>query len=177
MTVGRTVMLGAIAALVVSGTVLGLLWRFGVWEYMLFGHTDLRVIFWPSSVMLTVAWCTTARGILITVFSVAINCFLYVGVALMLRACIRWGNFGQSIFATSVSALSAFIIWNTALVLTGGNYCIVLFTVPYTTKSFILPRWVWGPIPMSICAISTLTAVVLWIKLLVSGMRTRHSIS
>jgi hypothetical protein len=88
MTVRRTVMLAATAALVVSGAVLGLLWRLGIWEYMLFGRTDLRVIFWPSSSMLPLEWCTTAHGILITLFSVVINCFLYIGIALMLRACI-----------------------------------------------------------------------------------------
>ena len=88
MTLRRTVMLAAVAALVVSGTVLGLLAWLGIWEYMLFGRIDLRVILWPSSIMLPMEWCTTARGILITLFSVALNCFLYIGVALMLRTCI-----------------------------------------------------------------------------------------
>ncbi len=88
MTVRRTAMRAASAALVVSGTVLGLLWRFGEWDIVQIGHTDLRVILWPSSAMLTVGWCSTARGILITIFSVAVNCFLYVGISLVLRACI-----------------------------------------------------------------------------------------
>jgi hypothetical protein len=64
MTVKQTAMIAGGAALIVSGTVLGLLWRFGVWQYMLLGHTDLRVIMWPSSVMLTVGWCSTLPGIL-----------------------------------------------------------------------------------------------------------------
>ncbi len=88
MTLRRTVMLAAVAALVVSGTVLGLLAWLGIWEYMLFGRTDLRVILWPSSVMLPMEWCTTARGILITLLSIILNCFMYIGIALMLRSCI-----------------------------------------------------------------------------------------
>jgi len=78
-------MLAATAALVVSGTALGLLWRLGIWKYMLFGRTNLRLILWPSSGILTVGWCTTPNGILITVFSVVVNCFFYIGVALTLR--------------------------------------------------------------------------------------------
>jgi hypothetical protein len=88
MTLRRTVMLAATAALIVSGTVLGLLGWLGIWQYMLFGSTDLRVILWPSSVMLPMEWCTTARGILITVLSAIVNCFLYIGIALMLRTFI-----------------------------------------------------------------------------------------
>jgi hypothetical protein len=93
-TIGRTVTVAGIAALVVSGTVLGLLVRFGIWKYMLFGRIDLRLIVWPSSVMLPLDWCTTAHGIFMTLFSVVVNCFLYVGIALMLRICAcgvrRW---------------------------------------------------------------------------------------
>ena len=75
--------------MIVPGTVLGLLWRFGVWRYMQLGHTDLRVVLWPSSVMLTVGWCSTLPGILITMSSVAINCLLYIGIALLLRGLLR----------------------------------------------------------------------------------------
>jgi hypothetical protein len=57
MTVKQTAAIASGAALIVSGTVLGLLWRFGVWCYMQVGQTDLRVIVWPSSVMLTSGWC------------------------------------------------------------------------------------------------------------------------
>jgi hypothetical protein len=175
MTVRRTVVVAATAALVVSGTVLGLLWRFGVWEYMLLGHTDVRVIFWPSSVILTVGWGTTTRGILITLFSVFVNCVLYVGIALLLRSCIRWGRFRIGIVATCVSLVTLFVWWNTALVLTADNYCAVLFTVPYAHKSFVLPGWMWGPVPLLVWAISTLAAVVLWMTLLVRRLRLRRT--
>ena len=86
MTVKQTIATAGGAALIVSGIVLGLLWRYGVWRYMVIGHTDLRVILWPSSVMLTVGWCSTLPGILTTISSVAINCLLYTGIALLLRA-------------------------------------------------------------------------------------------
>jgi hypothetical protein len=79
MTVKQTAAIASGAALIVSGTVLGLLWRFGVWCYMQVGQTDLRVILWPSSQMLTAGWCSTLTGILITTYSVAINCWLYIG--------------------------------------------------------------------------------------------------
>jgi hypothetical protein len=46
-------------------------------------------VLWPSSVMLTSGWCSTVPGILITISSIAINCLLYVCVALLLRACVR----------------------------------------------------------------------------------------
>lgn len=90
MTVKQTATIASGAALIVSGTILGLLWRFGVWRYMQLGHTDLRVILWPSSVMLTVGWCSTLPGILTTMSSVAINCLLYIGIALLLRGLLRW---------------------------------------------------------------------------------------
>jgi hypothetical protein len=79
-----------VAALVVSGTVLGLLWRYGIWEIMLVGKTDVRVILWPSSIMITVGWCSTAAGIMTTVSSIAINCLLYIGIALLLRRGFQW---------------------------------------------------------------------------------------
>jgi len=81
----QTAAIASGAALIVSGTVLGLLWRFGVWRYMQVGGTDLRVILWPSSQMLTAGWCSTLTGILITTYSVAINCWLYIGIGLLLR--------------------------------------------------------------------------------------------
>jgi hypothetical protein len=86
MTVKQTAAIASGAALIVSGTVLGLLWRFGVWRYMQVGGTDLRVILWPSSQMLIVGWCSTLTGILITTYSVAINCWLYIGIGLLLRS-------------------------------------------------------------------------------------------
>jgi hypothetical protein len=44
---------------------------------------------WPSSVMLTLDWCCTVLGILITASSVAINCLIYIAIGLLLRAGIR----------------------------------------------------------------------------------------
>ena len=86
MVIRRTIVLVAGAALLVSAIVLCLLAWLGIWEYMLFGRIDLRVIFWPSSIMIPLDWSTTARGIIVTLFSVVVNCFLYVGIALILRA-------------------------------------------------------------------------------------------
>jgi len=54
------------------------------------GKTDVRVILWPSSIVITVGWCTTAAGIMTTISSIAINCLLYVGIALLLRRCFQW---------------------------------------------------------------------------------------
>jgi hypothetical protein len=85
MSVRQTAVLASGVALLVCGTVLVLLWRLGIWEYLLLGRTDLRVIFWPSSVMVPIHWSTSAYGILMTSFSVLANCFLYVGIALFLR--------------------------------------------------------------------------------------------
>jgi hypothetical protein len=89
MSTRQTAIIAGATALMVSGTVLGLLWRYGVWEIMALGKTDLRVILWPSSIMITVGWCSTAAGILTTVSSIAINCLLYIGVALLLRRCFQ----------------------------------------------------------------------------------------
>jgi flagellar motor component MotA len=86
----RTAIIGSAIALIVCGTVLGLLCRYGIWEIMVLGKTDLRVILWPSSIMITVGWCCTVAGIMTTVSSIAINCILYAGVALLLRRCFQW---------------------------------------------------------------------------------------
>ena len=89
MTARQTASLGGAVGLIVSGTVLALLWFFGVWSILRIGNTDLRVLIWPSSVMLTAGWCCTIPGVLITISSVVINCLLYILIALGLRACIR----------------------------------------------------------------------------------------
>lgn len=90
MSTKQTAVIAGVAALIVPGVVLTLLWRYGIWEIMVPGNTDLRVILWPSSVMITVGWCSTAAGIMTTVSSIAINCLLYIGMALLLRRCLRW---------------------------------------------------------------------------------------
>jgi hypothetical protein len=89
MTVRQTGAIGRAVGLIVSGAVLALLWRFGVWRLMRIGSTDLRVVLWPSSVMLTVGWCSTVPGIMTTISSIAINCLLYAAIALGLRACFH----------------------------------------------------------------------------------------
>jgi hypothetical protein len=88
MTMRQTVATGGGVGLAISGVVLALLWRYGIWQVMV-GRTDLRAVLWPSSVMVPVTWSSTIPGILTTIFSVAINCLIYITVALLLRASIR----------------------------------------------------------------------------------------
>jgi hypothetical protein len=61
----------------------GMAWGFGV------GNTNLMNLLWPSNVMVIRGWRSTVPGIMITVSSVAINCLMYAGIALVVRACIR----------------------------------------------------------------------------------------
>jgi len=89
MTVRQTMAVGGVVGLTLSGAVLVLLWFFGVWRFMRIGNTDLRVVLWPSSIMLTGGWCCTVPGIMTTISSIAINCLLYAAIALGLRACFR----------------------------------------------------------------------------------------
>jgi hypothetical protein len=72
--------IGAFVGFGISLAVLALLW-FGVAGVLNVGRTDLMYIFWPSSLMLTVGWRSTAPGIAMTVVSVAINCVFYMAVA------------------------------------------------------------------------------------------------
>ena len=80
MTPRQVLLIGAIVGFCVSLAVLALLW-FGVAGVLNVGRTDLMYIFWPSSLMLTVGWRTTAPGIATTVVSVGINCLLYMAIA------------------------------------------------------------------------------------------------
>ncbi len=89
MNVRQTAVIGGCMGLIVPGSVLALLWRFGLWHLMRIGRTDLRVVLWPSSVMLTAGWCSTVPGILTTFSSIMINCLLYMAIAVALRSCIR----------------------------------------------------------------------------------------
>lgn len=89
MTVRQTAVVGGTVGLIVSAAVLVLLGSFGVWHLMRVGSTDLRVMVWPSSAMLTAGWCSTLPGIMTTIASIAINCLLYAAVALLLRAGVR----------------------------------------------------------------------------------------
>jgi len=90
MSTRQTAIIAGLVAFVVSGTALALLLRYGIWEYMLFGKADLRVILWPSSIMITIGWCCTAAGIMTTISSIAINCLLYIGITLSLKRCFQW---------------------------------------------------------------------------------------
>ena len=85
-------LLGAVIGLVVSGSVLALMW-FGVSGALRVGNTDLMYVFWPSSLVLIGGWHTTGLGIVITILSVVTNCLMYAGVALLLRWAVdrvRW---------------------------------------------------------------------------------------
>ncbi len=77
-------LLGAAIGLVVSGSVLALMW-FGVSGVLYVGNTDLMYVLWPASLVLIGGWHTTAFGMLITIVSVVTNCLMYAGVALLLR--------------------------------------------------------------------------------------------
>ena len=77
-------LLGAAIGLVVSGSVLALMW-FGVSGVLYVGNTDLMYVLWPASLVLVGGWHTTAFGILVTIVSVIANCLMYTGVALLLR--------------------------------------------------------------------------------------------
>lgn len=75
-------------ALVVSGTVLALLYA-GVAGVLRLGNgLDLRYVLWPASYMLVIGWHTTAVGVAITIASVTINCAMYVATALGLRSAV-----------------------------------------------------------------------------------------
>jgi hypothetical protein len=84
------------------------------------------------------------------------------------------GLYRMSVIATCISGISLFIFWNTALVLTSRNYCIVLFEVPFTNRSVQLPNWMWGRYPFLVTGISTLTAGVLWTSLFFRRRRMRE---
>lgn len=85
MTTRQAAILGGIVGLLVSTSVLILLF-YGVSGVLSIGNdTDLRYIVWPSWVMLTVGWRTTLRGIITTLISVAINCGMYGILAILLR--------------------------------------------------------------------------------------------
>ncbi len=84
-----TILGGIIVGLAVSSAILVLM-GFGVSGVLrLENGTDLMYVLWPSSLILVGGWRTTAAGILITVFSVAANCAMYVCLALALRFAIR----------------------------------------------------------------------------------------
>lgn len=86
---------------------------------------------------------------------------------------VRRRLFRTCVITTGVSALWLLVLCNTRLVLTSHNYCVVLFTVPFTGNAVSFPRWMWGPIPFSMWVVSTLAALVLWTVLLVRRSRAQ----
>ena len=82
--------------------------------------------------------------------------------------------FRFSVVTTCIAALSLFILSNTVLALATQHYCIVYFEVPFTAKTFRLPYWMWGLYPFLVFAISTATAIALWIIFFVKRMRMRR---
>jgi hypothetical protein len=84
-----------------------------------------------------------------------------------------------AIIATTISALALFFISNTGLALPPMNPngtrppCVLLFEVPFTDYSFQLPLWMWGAVPFSAVALSTLAAVITWIMLLFRWRATK----
>jgi hypothetical protein len=84
--------------------------------------------------------------------------------------------FRLAIAATCVSALMLFIYSNTVLALTTGHYCVVLFELPLTDKSYQLPNWMWGLCPISVWAISSVSALGLWMALGIKRLRTNRTV-
>jgi hypothetical protein len=87
-TMRQAAILGGIVGLLVSTSVLILLW-YGVSGILAIGNNtdpiDLMYIVWPSALMLTVGWRTTPHGITTTLFSAAINGGMYGILAILLR--------------------------------------------------------------------------------------------
>src|SRR5438105_3150626 len=83
-----TVLTGAAIGLIISVSILALMWL-GVAGVLQTGSADLMYILWPSSLVLIGGWHTTTRGILITISSVAANCLMYAGLAMLLRSGVR----------------------------------------------------------------------------------------
>ena len=75
--------------------VLTFLWLYGILEWRVTAGSSINLtrLLWPSSMMLTVTWRCTVPGIMTTLSSIAINCLLYMGTALLLRSIfIRFGK-------------------------------------------------------------------------------------
>ncbi len=72
---GKTAIAGAVVGLVVSGTTLVLLWNSGL-------DSRLRLVLWPASLILPPDWCCTMTGVMATMIATAINCLMYIAIAL-----------------------------------------------------------------------------------------------
>jgi mannose/fructose/N-acetylgalactosamine-specific phosphotransferase system component IIC len=80
---------GAVIGLIVCGGILSLLW-FGVSGVLGVRGIDLMYVLWPSSVLLVVTWHSTITGVTITALAVAMNCLMYMTLALVVRASVRF---------------------------------------------------------------------------------------
>ena len=84
----NSAIVGATIALMVSVSVLSLMW-YGVSGVLRLRNLDLTVVFWPSSLMLTTGWRSSFPGITITISSIAVNCLLYAGIAVAIDTLVR----------------------------------------------------------------------------------------
>jgi len=88
MTTRRLVLSAGTGGLIVSTAILTLI-AFGVAGVLFTHEIDLMRVLWPSSLILTTGWRTTAHGITLTVISVFLNCLTYSVVAVLLRTGLR----------------------------------------------------------------------------------------
>jgi hypothetical protein len=78
----------------------------------------------------------------------------------------------SAIVSTAISMLMLLLLFDTLLVLPvlGSKGirppCYPVLLVPFTDYSFRLPLWMYGRIPFSIWALSTLAAVTTWVMVL-----------
>jgi hypothetical protein len=78
----------------------------------------------------------------------------------------------NAIISTAIPVLVLFFLSNTALTLqpVGSDGirspCFPVFEVPFTVYSFRLPLWMWGIVPFSVLALSTLAAATSWVMVL-----------
>jgi hypothetical protein len=70
-----------------------------------------------------------------------------------------------AIISTITSILIVFVLANTVLAKPIFGPCVLLFEVPFTNKSFELPLWMWGLVPLSTLALFTLAALTSWVIL------------
>jgi hypothetical protein len=88
LTTKQIVIIFGVLGLIAPAITLLLLW-FGLGGGFGVGNINLTNLLWPSNVMLILGWHSTVPGIMITLSSVAINCLLYIAIALVGRTCIR----------------------------------------------------------------------------------------
>src|SRR3979490_845482 len=88
MTTRRLVLSAGTVGLIVSTAILTLI-AFGVAGVLFTHEIDLMRVLWPSSLILTTGWRTTAHGITFSVISVSLNCLPYSVVAVLLRTGLR----------------------------------------------------------------------------------------